>query len=422
LPGRLNYAALVAAWDLLAALGGAAVGLLLTVAFYRFRVIGERGRRQATDLVPQRHRFDDVGDRATVDTLVDVLGALRVAAVVVGRNRVVRATPTAYGFGLALDNELRHEELRALVVDAFELGGTCEADLELTRGLVGSVSINVVARVTPIGHGVALLLVEDRSEARRVDEVRRDFVANVSHELKTPVGAISLLAETMADAADDPAAIRHFSERMRVEAERLTRLVQDIIELSRLQVVDALTATELIDIDRLVSDAVDQARWRAEAQRIDIEVGAATSLRTYGDHYLLTTAVRNLLDNAIAYSPPQTKVSVVVGREDGFVEVRVTDHGNGIPLAEQKRIFERFYRVDPGRSRQTGGTGLGLAIVKHISENHGGEVTVWSRPGQGSTFTLRLPVSESDSVAPPTRPVTGDGQLEAAGAAAKGEP
>jgi two-component system sensor histidine kinase SenX3 len=341
-------------------------------------------------------------ERSVVDALIDVLAVLRTVAVVATSDlTVVRATSAAYGLGLVQADSLRHDELRALVADSFDSAQVCEAELELARGLVGNASMVVSARATPVGDGIALLMLEDRSEARRVEEVRRDFVANVSHELKTPVGAISLLAETMADAADDPVAIRHFAARMQKEAERLSRLVHEIIELSRLQTVDALTSSELLDLDRLVRDAVDQARWRADAHEIDIEVVSTTGLRTYGDHDLLVTAVRNLLDNAITYSPPRTTVSVDVRRDDGFVEIRVTDRGHGIPLAEQSRIFERFYRIDPARSRATGGTGLGLAIVKHVAENHGGEATVHSVPSRGSTFALRLPVG----TAPVARPV-----------------
>jgi two-component system, OmpR family, sensor histidine kinase SenX3 len=345
--------------------------------------------RQRGDRPPAGHRTGD--DEAGV---VDVLDSLRAVAVVVGPDlRVIRATSTAYGFGLVADGRLRHDELWTLVADARREGRMHEAQLELKRGITGSASMVVGAKATPTPGGSVMLLLEDRSEARRLAEIKSDFLVNVSHELKTPVGAISLLAETLTEAADDPAAVRRFAERMRTETERLSRLVHDVIELSRLQTADALTSSELLDVDRVVRDALDLARWRAEAEQIPIAVGAATELRTFGDHDLLVTAVRNLLDNAISYSPPHTGVSVAVGRVDGFVEVAVSDRGRGIPPAEQKRIFERFYRIDPARSRRTGGTGLGLAIVKHVAENHGGEATVRSLPGEGSTFTLRLPVA-----------------------------
>jgi two-component system sensor histidine kinase SenX3 len=258
----------------------------------------------------------------------------------------------------------------------------------------------VHARVAPLGTDHVLILVDDRTEARRVEEVRRDFVANVSHELKTPIGALHLLAEAVHDAADDPDAVRHFAERMERESRRLTSLVQEIIDLSRLQVADALHSPEPVGLDEVVSEAVDRCRLVAQAKHIDVVIGGDAGAIVYGDHSLLVTAVRNLVDNAIAYSPEHTRVGIGVRRDQGVAEVAVRDQGIGISLADQSRIFERFYRVDPARSRATGGTGLGLSIVKHVVANHGGEVTVWSMPGQGSTFTLRLPDSaRSDGVA-----------------------
>lgn len=361
-----------------------------------------RGGDDSTSLARSRAEPGPVGAPAQggreataheADVLIAVLGELKSAAVAVGPGlAVTRATSNAYSYGLVHDGALRHAELRDLVADAIASGHSGEAEYELPRGIADTAPRSVFqARATPIGERSALLLVIDRSEARRIDEVRQDFLINVSHELKTPVGAISLLAETLLDAADDATTVRHFAERMRRETERLSRLVHDVIELSRLQTADALTSSELLDVDRLVRDAVDQARWRAEVEHIDLEVGPPTGLRTFGDHDLLVTAVRNLLDNAISYSPPHTAVSVVTRRSEEFVEIAVTDRGHGIPFAQQKRIFERFYRIDPARSRRTGGTGLGLAIVKHVAENHGGEATVRSTPGEGSTFTLRLP-------------------------------
>jgi two-component system sensor histidine kinase SenX3 len=349
---------------------------------------GSRSRAgRGRDAGPQRPGVDD-------PEVVDILDSLRAVAIVVGPDlRVRRATSTAYGYGLVAEGRLRHDELRALVSDARREGRMHEAELELKRGIAGSASMVVGARATPVADGSVMLLMEDRSEARRLAEMRGDFLVNVSHELKTPVGAISLLAETLSEAADDPVAVRRFAERMRTETERLSRLVHDVIELSRLQTADALTSSELLDVDRVVRDAVDQARWRAEAEQIPITAGPPAGLRTYGDHDLLVTAVRNLLDNAISYSPPHTRVTVTVAGTGDFVEISVSDRGHGIPKAEQARIFERFYRIDPARSRRTGGTGLGLAIVKHVAENHGGEATVRSRPGEGSTFTLRLPAA-----------------------------
>jgi two-component system sensor histidine kinase SenX3 len=236
-----------------------------------------------------------------------------------------------------------------------------------------------------------LLLVEDRTQARRVEEVRRDFVANVSHEHKTPVGGMALLAEAIMDASDDPEAVRRFAERMQGESIRLTRLVKEIVDLSRLQVADTLHDPELLAVDTIVNEAVDRYRLVASSHGIGLVVSPDAGAKVYGDSELLITAVRNLVDNAVAYSPDHTRVAIGVRRIDGLVEISVTDQGVGIADSDQTRIFERFYRVDPARSRATGGTGLGLAIVKHVCANHGGEVTVWSQEGQGATFTMRLP-------------------------------
>jgi two-component system sensor histidine kinase SenX3 len=326
--------------------------------------------------------------------VTEVLGVLRSAAVVVdAADGVVKASPAAYAFGLVRGHDIVHPELRALAAEARRYGLVRERELELPRGPLGRAQIVVHARVAPLGAEHILLLVDDRTEARRVDEVRRDFVANVSHELKTPIGALQLLAEAVHDAADDPDAVRHFSRQMEREAVRLSALVQEIIDLSRLQVADALHPPEPIVVDDVVSEAVDRCALSAQAKHIAVVVGGDPGSVVYGDHNLLVTAVRNLVDNAIAYSPESTRVGVSVRRAGGLVEVAVSDQGIGIASSDQKRIFERFYRVDQARSRATGGTGLGLSIVKHVAANHGGEVTLWSVEGQGSTFTLRLPDS-----------------------------
>jgi two-component system sensor histidine kinase SenX3 len=322
----------------------------------------------------------------------DVLNVLASASVVLGPDgALVKTSPAAHAFGLVRGRELVHAELRAMAVEAASLGLVRERELELPRGPFGRGRLVVFARVAPLGRDLTLVLVEDRTEARRVEEIRRDFVANVSHELKTPIGALSLLAEAVTDAADDPDAVRHFANRMQRESMRLSKLVQEIIDLSRLQVADALHPPEPVGIDEVVSDAVDRCRLAAGAKGIDVVIGGDAGAVVYGDHALLVTAVRNLVDNAISYSAENTKVGVGLRRADGIVEIVISDQGLGIAAAEQERIFERFYRVDPARSRATGGTGLGLSIVKHVAANHGGEVTLWSLPGQGSTFTLRLP-------------------------------
>jgi two-component system sensor histidine kinase SenX3 len=259
---------------------------------------------------------------------------------------------------------------------------------------VGQGTVLLQVRVAPLGLERVLVLAEDRTEARRVEAIRRDFVVNVSHELKTPVGALALLAETVADAADDPVAVRRFTERMQREAVRLSALVQEIIELSRLQGAGAMPKLTPVPIREVVEEAVDRARTTAHSKNIAITMGGDLDTEVYGDHNLLVTAVRNLVDNAVAYSGPASRVGVGVNERAGLVEIAVVDQGVGIAEDAQDRVFERFYRVDPARSRDTGGTGLGLSIVKHVAADHGGDVTMWSEPGRGSTFTLRIPSAD----------------------------
>jgi two-component system sensor histidine kinase SenX3 len=250
--------------------------------------------------------------------------------------------------------------------------------------------------VAPLGGtvgGLVLVLAEDQTESRRVEEVRRDFVANTSHELKTPVGALALLAETIEDAADDAEAVRRFAGKMRQEAQRLTNLVQDLITLSRIQAAEPVPDPRCVELDAVMAEAVDRCRMKANARGIALTSVGTHGLSVLGDEDLLVTALRNLLDNAVAYSPEQTRVVVTAKRaSDGHAEISVTDQGIGIPDRDLERIFERFYRVDPARSRATGGTGLGLAIVKHVMAAHNGKVTVRSAEGAGSTFTLFLPL------------------------------
>jgi len=309
--------------------------------------------------------------------------------------RVIRASTAAHMHGLVRDDRVVHASLERLLEDVARDGEIREAELELSRPVIPrGAALPLHVRVAPLGARYLLLLAEDRSEARRLDAMRRDFVVNASHELKTPVGALNLLAETVEEAADDPEAVRRFAARIQVEAERLSALVQDILQLSRVQEGEPPERVGRVQTDKVVAEALDRVRTAAAAKGIVIDSGGedATLL---GDHDLLVTAVRNLLDNAVAYSDPGTRVAVgtTVRREAGIAEIAVVDQGIGIPNTVLPRIFERFYRVDPARSRDTGGTGLGLSIVKHVVADHGGEVTVWSEPGRGSTFTVRLPLA-----------------------------
>ena len=321
-----------------------------------------------------------------------VLSVLRSSAVVVDESDVVlKASAPAYAFGLVRGNELAIEDLAELVRQVRRDGQIRETELTLSRDR--SSPRTVTARVAPLGSRLVLALVEDRTRERRVEAVRRDFVANVSHELKTPVGAIRLLSEAVADAAEDPEAVKRFAGRMLTESDRLTRLVQQIIELSRLQGDDSLETPARVRIDGVIAVAVDTSAIEARAKRINLITGGDADLLVYGSDEQITAAISNLVANAVAYSGEGSSVVVTTRGTDTVVEVSVIDQGIGIPSSEIDRIFERFYRVDPARHRSTGGTGLGLSIVKHVAATHGGEVTVWSVEGQGSTFTLSLPRS-----------------------------
>jgi two-component system sensor histidine kinase SenX3 len=263
--------------------------------------------------------------------------------------------------------------------------------------------------VRPLAETFTVVDAADESEAVRLEATRRDFVANVSHELKTPVGALALLAETVEDAADDPEAVRRFAGRMRYEASRLTSLVRDLITLSRIQAAEPIPDPAPVNLDAVVAEALDRCRMKAGARGIDLVETTDSGLVVLGDEDLLVTALRNLIDNAVDYSPEQTRVLVTTKRaSEHTAEISVADQGIGIPERDRERIFERFYRVDPARSRATGGTGLGLAIVKHVTAAHGGSVTVWSKVGAGSTFTLRLPLRPLPAATPasPAQPAS----------------
>jgi two-component system sensor histidine kinase SenX3 len=257
----------------------------------------------------------------------------------------------------------------------------------------------VVGRVRPLGDGFTVVEATDTSDVVRLEATRRDFVANVSHELKTPVGAVGLLAEAVLDAADDPAEVHRFATRILKESTRLGALVTELIALSRLTGAERLPELSAVDVDELVSEALARCRLSAESAGIEIIVDRPSDLEIDGDRTLLVTALSNLLENAIAYSPREASVSVSRRRVGDTVEIAVTDRGIGIAHQHQTRVFERFFRVDPARSRATGGTGLGLAIVKHVVANHGGEVRLWSSPGTGSTFTMCLPARGADRAA-----------------------
>lgn len=383
-----------------------------------------------------RRQMVEVREPSLPEGSAEILSVVGKAFIVIDVvDGVVRASPGAYAFGLVRGHTVVHQELLDLAHRVRRDGVIEERDLLLPRVVLpgpdgaprttpdtdpgapprpaapgnasgqtpspapgpgnepgpGQGTLVIQVRVAPLGEDYILLLADDRTEIARTEAVRNDFVANVSHELKTPVGAISLLAEALESFPDDEATVRRFASRMITESARLAALVQDIIELSRLQSKDVAQAGTDVDINAVIAEAVDRTRLPAQSKKIAIVVGPAVPARVHGDAAQLVTALRNLIDNAVRYSPENTQVGIGLSVRDGVVSVSVSDQGDGMSPADQERVFERFYRVDAARSRHTGGTGLGLSIVKHIVGNHGGEVTLWSAPRTGSTFTVRLP-------------------------------
>lgn len=376
-----------------AAIAGVCTGVIAMLAFrWSEREQARPTRTSASSL------HTGTGLPPGVDT---VLSVLRSSAVVLDESdAVVKASSAAYALGLVRGGKLGVEPMLQMARDTRRDGEIRQVELDLPRRGTGrGDALAVSARVAPLGSRLVLLLVEDLTEARRIEAVRRDFVANVSHELKTPVGALSLLSEAVLDASDDPEAVQRFAGRMQNEATRLTNLVQELIDLSRVQNDDPLEDSESVRVDELVTEAIERSRHSAEGKQITLLAGGTEGLHVWGNRGQLAAALGNLVENAVNYSPARTRVKVA-GRSlrapgGDMIEIAVTDQGIGISERDRERIFERFYRVDPARSRATGGTGLGLSIVKHVAASHGGEVTVWSAEGQGSTFTLRLPEAGS---------------------------
>ncbi|GAB3455172.1 sensor histidine kinase [Actinophytocola sediminis] len=305
---------------------------------------------------------------------------------------VVQHNPRAIELGVVRNRRVDTSTKKAAEL-VLETGEPVEIELPLVdrTAAFGRGPEAVRGEVRPLGDGFLAVDAADESEAVRLEATRRDFVANVSHELKTPVGAMALLAEAVLDAADDAEAVRRFTGKILREATRLGTLVTELIALSRLQGAERLPELNVVEVDGVVRDALSRSQLAMESTGIDIATDPDGGLLVEGDRTLLVTALANLLENAVSYSTPGSPVSISRRQVGRYVEIAVTDRGIGIPPDEQQRVFERFYRLDKARSRATGGTGLGLAIVKHVAANHGGEVKLWSRPGTGSTFTLRIP-------------------------------
>ena len=369
----------------LAGLIGAGVALVGCLFFYLIH----RGREGWRQLEAQRN-----ADKVSQE-LRDVLTLIPSGVVMVGpHDEILVANEQALTLNLARGNRLGFPELLELVRSVRASGEPYRGPV--TRAMLpGSDPVEIQARLAPFDDDRVLVLADDESSQRRVDAVRRDFVANISHELKTPIGAVSVLSEAVEAAYDDPEAVKKFATRLQMETARLAELINQIIDLSRLQSEDPMLASEVVDINDVVTEAVSRSRERANQREVSLIVARTAEAFVLGDQWQLTDAVTNLVQNAISYSGERARVTIsvmCVGIDsDPQVEIKVSDNGIGIRPEDQERVFERFYRVDYGRSRESGGTGLGLSIVRHIAGAHGGSIRLWSRPGQGSTFTLSLP-------------------------------
>lgn len=376
----------------LAAIIGAVVGAGLTVLIIRA-------------VESSRHPVDTLAtdiEALEVDpTLARALDLATEAAVIVGpHDEVLNTTVGARSMELVRGSRIADAALLNLVRTARREDRDIVDTMELKRASTGA-NLILTVRVGPLdGHGNAIISAADSSRHIRLAETRRDFVANVSHELKTPIGAVSILAEAIEGAADDPDAVRHFSQRLTAESTRLSALVTQIIDLSRLQADEPLLRAEPVSVADIVDEAVSRHRELATTREVSLVARCDDDLWVLGDQSQLTEAIANLVQNAIVYSEPKARVAVSARRvhdvDTDVIEIAVADNGIGIGEADQERIFERFYRVDYSRSRENGGTGLGLSLVKHTCQAHGGSVDVWSKLGQGSTFTLRLPTLDAD--------------------------
>ncbi|KAB8286657.1 histidine kinase [Bifidobacterium ramosum] len=424
---------------------------VVAVAYALGRTFGrQQGERQVEAILHDTDRQslfgEDVPVRAAERGLIEV--APEAVFVCDGRGHVRYASPGARTFSLMDNGRLNSADIADILSLVVADGQTREREVhlpadrtrrngvQLGRGVqpgqeVPSDTLYLRVRIGRVVDGLYAVFLVDMSERRRFEAMRRDFVTNVSHELKTPAGAISLLAETITDAADDPDAVRYFSGRVAKESNRLTELVHRLIDLQKAQSMEGVVAMRPVSVMDVVRAAIGENQVQADAKSIDLRLtlrgvavptvvsdatnttdttavatdatdattnassdASAADVTVMADAESLKTAVKNLVENAIHYSPAHTVVAIGVDDRDGKVTIRVVDQGIGIPAESLGRIFERFYRVDPARSRETGGSGLGLAITKHCVQECGGTIAVWSREGEGSTFTIELPVAE----------------------------
>ena len=365
------------------------IGIALGIALAGMVVLALRWQQRAETVLEQ-----PVPDG--VDTALEVIGATGI--VLDADNRVLRAAKSAIELGLVKDRDLTYGPVLDLVKESRLEGVPLSREFELKGDSPSALTTHLLVRVAPLGLRLMLLVADDRSEMYRLDAVRRDFVANISHELKTPIGAVSLLAEALHYSADDPEQVRSFAATLEQEGHRLAEMTNDIIELTRLQSLGTIEDPDPVPIDRVVEQALSTNKILAEKSDITLVASAKSDAYVMGDFSSLVTAVHNLVRNAVTYSRGPGRVGVGVSVKNTVVEISITDQGQGIAEGDLERIFERFYRSDPARSRDTGGTGLGLAIVKHVVNNHKGEVRVWSQLGKGSTFTIRLQQAPADAL------------------------
>ena len=312
---------------------------------------------------------------------------------------VITCCETVVNIGLVNGNRVTSEAIRKLIRNARKKDELIETEVAIPRGSLTNGFHERRVRISSIGQdGTVAVLIFDDTEARRLDAVRRDFVANISHELKTPIGGISILAEALAEANNDPELVKNFSERMQIEATRLSHLVQEIIDLSRIQDQNTMQNSEMVSLNKIIEEAIDQSKVLAGKRHVELNFASEEEVQFFGDRKQLVMAISNLIENAINYSPERTSVNVLLRKNNEVAEISISDQGVGIAEADIERIFERFYRVDSARSRDTGGTGLGLSIVKHVISNHGGDIQVWSDPGTGSTLTVLLPLTNTQKI------------------------
>lgn len=360
------------------------------------------GKRSSGVIEAEPDYFPDL-----VAEVLELMGS--VGIVVEGFNRVVGTNSWAESYGLVARGLLVHAETADLVKRARSGSGIESFEGVLRVGLAQE-KVSVAAKAKLVAGDYVVLVLEDRTSDLRLDKTRRDFIENISHELKTPIGAIALLSEAIQEAGDDQAAVSKFAASLNKECSRLTFLVQDIIKLSRLQSEEVLASAEIVDLNDVMAEAIDRNEQLAASRKIRLVTEQTPRLEVFGNREMLITAVKNLVENAISYSDQGTSVGIGCNTKESIAEITVTDSGAGISPENQERIFERFYRADPSRSRETGGTGLGLSIVKHVAKIHRGEIKLFSQVGVGSTFTLRVPLATASDPATGTIDLVREGK------------